>query len=90
MAGGVPMTVLSERAGENLGGNGQVLVDWLAEAVGPDFKPGDVIRRGRYEIAVRRIKRGRIFDAAITDRSASQIWVRLVFGKITLHFFRNI
>lgn len=70
--GGVAMTVLAERIGENLGGNGEILADWLAAAVGPGFKSGDTFRKGRYEFAVRRIKRGRIFDAAITDRFASK------------------
>lgn len=70
--GGVAMTVLSDRIGENLGGNGQILSEWLTEQLGEDLSPGMTVRKGRYEIAVRRIKRGRIFDAAITDRYAGK------------------
>lgn len=70
--GGVPMTVLSDRLGVPLGGNGKTLAEWLSEALGTDATPGMSIRRERYEIAVRRTKRGRIFDATITDLFASK------------------
>lgn len=70
--GGVLMKTLSDKVGGDLGVEGDTLGEWLAREVGPDFKPGDSIRRGRYEFAIRRIKRGRIFDASITDLFTSK------------------
>lgn len=71
--GGVPMTVLSDRVGEYLGGNGQTLSEWLTAQLGDKTGPGAVFHKSRFEIAVRRIKRGKIFDASVTDKNASQI-----------------
>ena len=71
--GGANMAEVARRIGHDFGGEErQLLADWLAAALGSEFKPGDVYRHGRYEIAVRRVKRGRIFDAVITDRFASR------------------
>ncbi len=64
--GGTPMAELCRRLGAEPMGEGRNLGDWLAGEAGPGFKRGDAVKRGGFEFAVRRIKRGRIFDAAIT------------------------
>ena len=69
--GGATLRELGKRLGEELGGDGDTLAEWLSNALGGEFKPGDTVRHGRFEVAVRRVKRGRVFDAAITDRYAS-------------------
>ncbi|MCD8140370.1 MAG: CNNM domain-containing protein [Planctomycetaceae bacterium] len=73
VGGGVPMAEVSHRIGEEFGSGEEILADWLAGEVGPAAKPGEYVRKGRYEFAVRRIKRGHIFDATITDRYASRV-----------------
>ncbi len=70
--GGVPMGELSLQLGVEIGPPGQTLADWLAGRLGGTFKQGDLIMEGKFEVMVRRIKRGRIFDAAITDSAAGK------------------
>ncbi|MCC8180857.1 MAG: CNNM domain-containing protein, partial [Planctomycetes bacterium] len=69
--GGAELAQVASRIGESLPGEeGETIGGWLASKLGPHFNRGDFVRAGLYEIAVRRIKRGKIFDVAITDMPA--------------------
>ena len=66
--GGTTMGEVEKSLGGRITENGdKTVADWLAGKIGPGFTRGDAVTRNGFEISVRRIKRGRIFDAAITD-----------------------
>ncbi len=65
--GGAAMDAISSQIGLPLGRPGELLNEWLSSRLPQGFTRGSAIREGKYEFAVRRIKRGKIFDAAISD-----------------------
>lgn len=42
--------------------------DWMIHKLGPHPKPGDSFREGHAEFTVRRVRRGKVFEVAITIR----------------------
>ena len=76
VGGGADMDSVGKRIGQEFGSHGTVIAEWLSGKLAGSFKPGDVHRLGRYEFAVRRVKRGKIYDVSVTDRFASRVGLK--------------
>ncbi len=71
--GGASMEELSREIGMPLGRSGENLNDWLSGCFKSGFKRGDAHRTGGYEFVVRRVKRGKVFEAAITELEPARL-----------------
>ncbi len=69
--GGVPLSEASARLGVALGEGGGTLAAWLQTGLGQPPKPGQMLRHGDVDFVVRRVRRGRVFEASATTRHAA-------------------
>jgi len=63
--GGVPMSEVAARLGREVAPAAGSLAAWLAPQLPDPLKPGQTLRRGELEYTVRRVRRGRVFEASV-------------------------
>lgn len=66
--GGVPVTEVVAKLGASPVFAGGTLAAWLEHQLGQPPKPGQTIRNGGLEFVVRRVRRGRIFEASASTK----------------------
>jgi len=64
--GGVPMDEVSKCTGGGLPGGGDLFADFVAGLCGDAPKGGQVVRAGSHSVLVRRVRRGRVFEASVS------------------------
>ncbi|MCU0960881.1 MAG: hemolysin family protein [Pirellulaceae bacterium] len=67
--GGAPMSDVSARLAGRFAGIAGTLAAWMENELGESPKPGQVLRRDDVEFMVRRVRRGRIFEASATVKA---------------------
>jgi CBS domain containing-hemolysin-like protein len=70
--GGVPMNEVAARLDGRPEGSGGTLAAWLEQGLGQPPKPGQVLRHEDLEFMVRRVRRGRVFEASATVRGGAR------------------
>jgi len=68
MGGGVPMSDIAKQLGNSAFQTEGRLADWLVAKIGRVPQPGDSFMYGGIEFSVRRVRRGRVFEAVIMIR----------------------
>jgi putative hemolysin len=63
VGGGVRLAELNQRLGTQLAPGDEPLSGWLTRRLPESIKPGDVVREQGITLTVRRIRRGRVFEA---------------------------
>ena len=71
IGGGVPVGELCQRLGLQFADCQGSVADWLARRLNRDPKAGDTFREGPAEFSVRRIRRGRVFEVAVSVPQAA-------------------
>lgn len=66
--GGLPVAEAAALLGGRLAGIGGTLDAWLEKEIGQSLKPGQVVRYEDVEFTVRRVRRGRVFEASVAIR----------------------
>ncbi len=66
--GGVPMSEVAARVDTRLCAISGTLAAWMEQSLGQSPKPGQVLRHDGLEFMVRRVRRGRVFEASATAR----------------------
>ncbi len=69
--GGVPMSEVAAKLGGQPAAISGTLAAWMEKDLGQPPKPGLVLRCGSIEYTVRRVRRGRIFEASATIKSSA-------------------
>jgi putative hemolysin len=69
--GGVLMRHVASTIGLPLNADGGTLAAWLAQGADRPLMPGQVLRRDGVEFIIRRMRRGRVFEASATIRRDS-------------------
>jgi CBS domain containing-hemolysin-like protein len=64
--GGVPMAELEAAVRVPLGGGTETLAAWLGARLGGSPRPNQSHREAGHELTVRRVRRGKIFEASVT------------------------
>jgi len=64
--GGVPMSEVSARFGGRPNAAAGSLAVWLKHELAQPPKPGQMVNREGIEFVVRRVRRGRVFEASAT------------------------
>lgn len=67
--GGVPMSEVAAKLQGRVEAGGGTLAAWLENGLREPPKPSQVLRRGEVEFMVRRVRRGRVFEASATVRA---------------------
>lgn len=70
IGGGVKLAEVNGRLGTTLAPPHETLSAWLTRRLADSAKPGDVIREQDVAFAVRRVRRGRVFEAVATAAPA--------------------
>ncbi len=68
VGGGVMMTELTRQIQLDVPPSQETLATWLGNRLGHIPKPGDSYKQGNIEFLVRRVKRGKAFEVAVTTR----------------------
>lgn len=69
--GGVPTSEVAAKLGGQPMAAGGTLAAWLERALGQPPKPGQVLRHDGMEFMVRRVRRGRVFEASAVLKSGT-------------------
>jgi putative hemolysin len=70
--GGVPMSEVVAKLDGRPAVSGGTLAAWLEQGLGQPPKPGQVLRHEDLEFTVRRVRRGRVFEASATVRGGAR------------------
>jgi putative hemolysin len=70
LGGGVPVAEVVSKLGGPPVSAGGTLAAWLERGLGQPPKPGQTLRHAGMEFVVRRVRRGRIFEASATMRNS--------------------
>ena len=70
--GGVPMSEVVAKLDGRPEVSGGTLAAWLEQGLGQPPKPGQVLRHEDIEFMVRRVRRGRVFEASATVRGGAR------------------
>jgi CBS domain containing-hemolysin-like protein len=68
VGGGVPMAELVHQIQLEMPVSQETLATWLGNRMGRMPRPGDVYKVGKVEFLVRRVKRGKAFEVAVTAK----------------------